>query len=98
MMSFQPALPAGKGILFRETHKLAVLPILAPSPTFTLSHFPLFPLSLPPLSMSRHYSACGREQAHRRFQQGALLQGVGVLRWAPAVATGDRAADGEDPG
>lgn len=56
--------------------------------------FSLSSLSLPP----RHHSAHEWKQAHCRVPQGAFLQGVGILWRASAVATGDRAADGEDPG
>lgn len=50
--------------------------------------------SFPP----RHSSAHERKQTHHRLSQGPLLQGVDVL-WRPAAAaSGDRAADGEDPG
>ena len=45
----------------------------------------------------RHAAAHERQQAHRRVPPRPLLQGVGLLRRTPAVATGDRAADGQDP-
>lgn len=46
----------------------------------------------------RHPSAHEREQTYSCVPQGTLFQGVDVLRRATAVATGDRAADGENLG